>query len=411
MFCYLDEIVENSESDEYSRDESLQSNSIDYQSESSLFEEEFSFRKTRRFYPELKLFHLFEFIKSQSYKYLIFVLFVCHYKFSFYSLLFRDSRPIWTYMKKNLIDKFSTIDLIGTLFLFNPYYNSHETINIFWIPIVEITCFLFTVPIIFFSYKNNFRMDLLFIGTFFSVIIFKIVYFLTSPNLFSCLDNNIEGDTQFYSSPLYNYTFYLIGLGFGMINYIIQKSIEEENIIEKGKTYLNYSLYLVRFYTINKVTKVLITTMIGTLILLFLFMSYPILLTLLGDVSNDVYLENFNKLIFVNLFYLLDKEFFVFALYFVFISLYSLGDNFFVDFFSHFNWTWLSRCYFSFIVICNQIINFILYGSESRTKLEIFNILFLSLSITTCTVFCSIIVHVTFEMPWKNIIKKFRKSQ
>jgi hypothetical protein len=82
-----------------------------------------------------------------------------------------------------------------------------------------------------------------------------------------------------------------------MINYIIQKSIEEENIIEKGKTYLNYSLYFVRFYKINKVTKVLITTMIGTLILLFLFMSYPILLTLLGDVSNDVHLENFNKLI------------------------------------------------------------------------------------------------------------------
>jgi hypothetical protein len=416
LLCYLDEIVENSsELNETSININVNSNcnQIPQEIKSMLNKDQDLFSNTtiREEYKELKLIHLLRFILYQGYKYLLFILFVCYFKFSFYDIvnLFITPSPMWVYLKKNIIDKMTNWDFLGTLLLFHPYTCSDsETLNIFWIAESEITFFILTTVIVFICYKKNFRMDWLFLILYILLFSYKIYFYFylnIYPILYPALGNYTDRHASFYQSPIYNYTFFITGVFFGMVNYVIQKSVNENSIKSSGKKYLKFPMYFVKFYKENRSMKVIAITVLGLAIILFMAMSYPILYTLIGKGEEDPYLELFNSHKELNLFYLLDTELFIIILMTVFTSLFILGDNFFVDFFSHDYWSFISRSYYSFILICDIMIIYIFYQSETRIKLEIFNILFFSLFTVSCIVCSSIFIHITLETPYKKLSK------
>lgn len=414
LLCYLDEIVENSETNETLINvvNNSQSNQSPQEIKSLFNKDQDLFSNTiREEYKDLKLIHLLRFLFYQGYKYILFILFVFYFKFAFYDIvnLFVTPSPMWVYLKKNIVDNMTNWDLLGTLLLFNPYTSSDsETINIFWIAESEITFFLFTTVIVFICYKKNFRMDWIFLILYFALISYKIYFFfnLNESSLFyPALGNYTDRHPVFYQSPIYNYTFFITGIFFGMVNYVIQKSINEACIKSSGKRYLKFPMYFVKFYKENRSLKVIAITVLGLAIILFMTMSYPILYSLIGLGEEDPYLTKFNSLQSLNLFYLLDTELFIFIIMTVFTSLFILGDNFFVDFFSHDYWSYISRSYYSFILLCDITILYIFYESESRIKLEIFNILFFSLFTVSCIVCISIFIHIIIEVPYKKLSK------
>lgn len=248
-------------------------------------------------------------------------------------------------------------------------------------------------------------MDIYFGIVFFVLVVYKFLkWYEKSVLIYPSVGNYTDGQAWFYLSPLYNYPFFIIGIFFGMINYVIQKSYTKSMIKETGKYYLSIPLCFLNLYKENRNTKVISISILGMAAILFLIISYPILFSITADYS-DKYLSVLNSNFYVNLFYLFDSEIFIVVFMVVFISLFILGDNFFVDFFSHEYWTFLSRSYFTYILICDQAIIYIFYQSESRIKLEIFNILFFSLFTVSLIVVTSIFVHIVFEMPFKRLNK------
>ena len=83
-------------------------------------------------------------------------------------------------------------------------------------------------------------------------------------------------------------------------------------------------------------------------------------------------------------------------------------------------WFFFTKSYFSFIIVCNPVILFIFYESETVVKLTIFNVyLYYFINLVFIAVI-TILVYIVIELPLKKIFKylannylqsKFRKNQ
>ena len=84
-----------------------------------------------------------------------------------------------------------------------------------------------------------------------------------------------------------------------------------------------------------------------------------------------------------------------------------LNNNFYVKIFSHDYWGIISRAYFLYMLTIFSNIVYVLYVSESRIKLEFFNILFFSLFTVVILLIYTFIGFIFLELPLKKLNKLF----
>ena len=92
--------------------------------------------------------------------------------------------------------------------------------------------------------------------------------------------------------------------------------------------------------------------------------------------------------------------------FFVFASFFS-GDSFVISVLEHEYWAVISRPYFSFLVMINWICYYVFYQTESRVKIEIFNIVFFATLIGILMVVVNMLSFVFIEIPLKKVNKMF----
>jgi hypothetical protein len=105
----------------------------------------------------------------------------------------------------------------------------HYLIDYFWMPINEIIFFIFGTILITIGYKCKLRIDyaiiiiviLLYIGK----IIFYYAYFHLKENIYTTLYYYIFDYGQMMLNPIFNLSYYLIGMYFGLINYTVEKGV------------------------------------------------------------------------------------------------------------------------------------------------------------------------------------------
>ena len=104
-------------------------------------------------------------------------------------------------------------------------------------PINEIFFFLFGTILISLGYKYKLRIDFIIIGIIVAFFIIKIFIFcFKSGKSYTTIDYYIFNFGIVLLNPLYNISYFLIGMYFGLINYSIQKGITKiykENRYEK----------------------------------------------------------------------------------------------------------------------------------------------------------------------------------
>jgi hypothetical protein len=371
---------------------------------------------SKKILEKLRFSHLSKFLLSQSYKYILYVLVIFFFKYSFYELpnLFVNPGTMWVYLKLNIIDKMSFYDLLATIFLLRPIIISGEEIYFsFWLSQNEILYYIFSSIVIFLCFKKNWRMDIFFLITFNLIIVYRLTFyfFLSENKIYPILGDYYDGKLNFFLSPIYNYSFFIIGIYFGLVNYVFQNTYNEETIKMTGRTYLNSAVYFKKFFRTSTSTKTVASMIFGSGAVVFLSLSYPIFYTILSEGTQDKYLGNFHSIKALNIFYLFDNEIFILVALTVLFGLFILRNNFFLDFFSHAYWRFITRSYFSYILICDMSILFIFYQSEMQIKLEIFSILFFSLFFAFFTALVSFIFHIFFEIPFKRLTKKFLESE
>jgi hypothetical protein len=125
-------------------------------------------------------------------------------------------------------------DLLGYKhFLINPTkLADKELIDYFWVPFNDIFCFFFGIILITIGYKFKLRIDIMILVlisiTFIGKVIFSYVYVNNNEEneknkkLYSTLYYYLFDYGKYMTNPLFNISYFLIGLYFGLMNYALQ---------------------------------------------------------------------------------------------------------------------------------------------------------------------------------------------
>ena len=115
-------------------------------------------------------------------------------------------------------------------------------------------------------------------------------------------------------------------------------------------------------------------------------------------------MNNYKKNVISQILMLIDADIYVFAINSMALSLYIKKDNLINDILSHNFWSIFNRFYFSYILIVNPIILYILYANETKIIFNISNCLLYSFIYGILIFPISILVYIIFELPLKKII-------
>jgi hypothetical protein len=422
FICFMDGRVENEEEINRQRE-----NKILEQNEEKKDINNSSNSNTNSFYRQLRkssekliinrndlisFKNVLTFYGMQLNKYLIYILFTCFILFSLNRIiiLIDDSLPIWNFFNEKMINsvkksKYLIIPLITGFksYLIHEISNKDETIlDYFHLVFQEIIYFIISTIIIFIGYKKNLRIDRFFKLTFILLIIFRIVYYIKKgmddKNYFS-----LQEYGKFYTSLIYNYTFYIIGIHFGMINYAIQKGYSFRDCSTQNKVYLIHSLRILRSAKKRSKKCLYIIAIISAVILILsIFLQQFIISFYDLDEINEM--KNYKKNIFSQILMFIDSDIFVFVINIMALSLYIKGDNIINNILCHNFWFIFNRFYFSYILLINPIILYIIYINETKI---IFNFSTIILYCFICGIvvyFLTILVYITFELPFKKLI-------
>jgi hypothetical protein len=362
---------------------------------------------------EIQFKSLLYFIFLQLHKYILYLFALVFFRFSYYTLiaLLYSPGPIWVYLRTQYMDNFSNYRLISMLFLvFNFSKKTYFIYDIYWIIINEIFYFITFSLIIFYCFRKNCRLDIIIIWLFILAVSLKvgfcifIYYFKGDPNYFNpaVVFYPTEGNA-ITKNPFYNMPSYLIGLFFGLVNYCFQKSV----YLEEGKNLLKKFLYLPclfrSFFQKYQFLKVLLTALIFTAFFFLINSSYVIIYR--NFFKHDVYMNEFYRNLGVIIIFSVDIEFAILFMWMIIIPLFLTGDNFIINFFKHDYWNFISRPYFIFLILNKLITVYIFYQSESRIKLELFNIIFFTLLVLIINMIICCVFYILYEVPLKKLNK------
>jgi hypothetical protein len=400
-------------------------NMVDLKQNTNESKEESQYRKFRIFTansnisPKLSLSYaeycnklpysaFYKFFLSQSYKYLYFILVTMIFKYSLYYLVFilYHPGPIWVYLKQVIIDSYTWKYILSSLLLISTYHPSLSSPNdLYLMAACEINYFIYGTLLIFFTYKKTYRLDiiitiLLFIFTFGKFFLF--VFLIQQKLLFPALSFHPQDLYYIFKNPFYNCSTFFIGAFFGMMNYCIQKSISLDNLHEENKLFLSWPCKILQFYRNRSASCIILMSILEGLLFLTLTLGFLIIYQF-GFSQNDPYMNEFYHNFWVNVYFVFDVDFAVLLVWLCVFPLTIIGTNSFISFLTHDFWNFLTNPYWSMLMLQNLFILFFFYQSESRIKLELFNLIFFSLLILVILTFLCSFFYLIYEIPMKKL--------
>ena len=359
------------------------------------------------------IFIILEFYKKQSHKYLIFIFTLLFLRYSLYNfirsiniLFYSGNGPLWENFGKT-INETSFIDFILSIFCCLPFiYEEGKNFLIYLWPVYnEFLFFIFSSLIIFLCYKFKFGFDIFFYIIIILNFILKLFFFIINydekfryTNLYIYLNN--FGYISII--PLYNYVYYVIGMFFGMFQYIILKGLDnniEGKKIYKEKPYLKNFIKLINF--IKSFNDYLYIKII--IIIIFLFLPIiPLFFNLYAFRKNDTNLYNNN---FYNFILLFDVEFVIICLFILsFINYINSLSEKINKFLTHNIWSIGNKLYLTLIIQINLITLYIFYQSESSIIFNPYNCILYSFLTSFIAFISSCFVYILIELPLKKIV-------
>jgi hypothetical protein len=381
----------------------------------------------------------FNFIFRQIHKFCIFCLsFVfIRYLIPLVFSLSTKGAPITIYFIENIMEKINMefTNIIPFYNLINIYIDENSgknmndegnnkdkedkilITNFFSIYAGEFYFFIICSLIIFFCYKKNLCLDIILIILILIFSILKVILvctLLTYPekdlkgNYISSSDNPgmffYDSDYQkLFYQPLYNFNYFLIGMIFGIVNYVLQLGLYKSNSNDKKMPLINFARVILRYCDYKTLKNKLvflfsIIFFIGTLI------AFPLcFVNFQEDFVN--YPHNLN--VFYKILGSIDTDLFIFIFHFFLMSCYVSGRNFIFKMFNYKLWTSINKLYYSVIIIAPIVIYIIIYKNESQINLFP-SCPFIYSTISGLHIFLgAFFIFIFFELPYKKLIKLF----
>ena len=183
-------------------------------------------------------FCFFKFLALQSYKFILLIIAVIYLRFCLYyidTIFIKINNPISEAFDEELRqnNKGYFFNLISFLF-----YNIRDDKELFsnesafmpylYLPINEIFLFIVGIALISLGYKFKLRVDIIIIISFIVIYLFKFIFFIAylyKKEMYSTLYFYLRGYGIFMLNPLFNLPSFLVGMYFGLVNFTIQKGI------------------------------------------------------------------------------------------------------------------------------------------------------------------------------------------
>ena len=191
----------------------------------------------------------FKFLILQSYKFILLICVVIYLRYCLYyiDVLFSNVSYPMSELFHNVLednnDKFF-YNLLSFLF-YNCqedelFTNESAIIQYLYLPINEIFLFIVGIALISFGYKFKLRFDIIIIISFILIYLFKLLFFilyLYKREIYSTLYFFMRGYGVLMLNPIFNLPSFLIGMYFGLVNYTIQRGINNLSKVDKYKEY------------------------------------------------------------------------------------------------------------------------------------------------------------------------------
>jgi hypothetical protein len=231
--------------------------------------------------------------------------------------------------------------------------------------------------------------------------VFKIIFCLFLGDFYPTIFYYFFDYGKLMTNPIFNLSYFLIGMFFGSINFTIQKGIVVSNINEsneiKNKPYLIIPCKIVNYY--KSCSYFLISFYVFFQIIIAIFISCSIYIFI--DEEPDKMINNS----FLNKFLIFDNEIYVIIIHSIALIFYIKGLNLINDFLSNNFWLMLNKFYFTYILIINVIILYVIYMSDARILFSDINIILYSLVCGTFLFIFSIYIYAFIELPFKKMLK------
>ena len=194
---------------------------------------------------EPRLYFL-KFVFLQSYRYILLIFFIIIIRYPLYYIVFlmrQTKRPTWEVFKY-FIDKEK--NYLIRFFTFLLYLNEDDSsmkqklIFYYYIPINEVIFFIFGTALISLGYKFKLRIDIIIFVLILLLYLLKVLlYIIIQDKVYTTNDYYLFDYGLYQIHPLFNLSYFLIGIFFGLINYSIQKGITD---LEEKNDYKNIFL-------------------------------------------------------------------------------------------------------------------------------------------------------------------------
>ena len=335
------------------------------------------------------------FLGNEVYKYFLpfYVVYNSHspiVNYIYQTYFLRLGHPGWNYIYiGNFLDLFTKTE--GFLMM-----------QLFCIPMSELNYFVACSAIIFICYKKKWRLDIIILLTFIGFMIFKIVYITVdlkgrNPGMFYT-DTYYQ---KFFFNPIYNFNYYLIGMFFGILNYVIQNGLTKKQII-KERPFIKWPLFLLKYSDYQK-NKNYIHFIFIVIIMLFFLIIFPLLFAI--DFKDII--ENNEPNSFFIIMSLIDVELFLYCFYFCLLTCYVSGRNIIFKIFNASLSSYGMKLSFWIVFAVPTLTYTILYGNESNIDLSFFMVLFYGAITLINSSFMALLFFFILEMPYKKLTKLY----
>lgn len=377
------------------------------------------FKPKKKDPDSISLYCLYFFYRAQLYKIILVILSIFFIKYVLFVIFdfFEIPGPALISFRNNLIDGISYSEIFGRIFQylnFKVLISKEETTNysgqngknmcvvfLFWPIINELFFFIFTVPIVFVTYKL--KKNLLYILSILAafIIILRIILFSVSTGeekMYSTLFYYV-GDYYglFACNPIINYSSFLIGCIFGYFYYLSQRIQDDKEYLGRSNNIIYFFRYQNKnlYYIINS-----ILTFVLFILIFFEQIFFNVSLFTRGDeFSLYSYLSNF----FINYFYLIDNDLFLCIFHYLMFSLFCKNENFLMKYLSKDMWEISLKIYLSFSLFVNFLIIFIMEKTQTKINIQLFSILYYGV-LSWCILFIvTYIFSILFEIPFKRM--------
>ncbi len=404
----------------------------------------------KEFIP-IPFYYIIRFIIYQIHKYFIFILIILFTKYSMYYIQFSNVTPIWKFLYETVFEKTNKFQLIFQFTLIRPFFfkieypsiifivdstfNDNSTLNetnildtipsnvtkeqdsnirstfldYYWVFTNEIIFFILGVFIIYFFYntKKNHLKTSFFVYEGIILALRIVIMILFDFSTIEYLSN--YGYGQIFKNPLFNFNYYLIGIYFGMVNYIIEKKLTPTVVSDENKEFLLSPSYTVKSFrkSQNKSFSLKYSS-IGYIIIPLFCLSHFLFSFTKKTLSQIIFEGGVTKWL-LNIFYCIDIELGILSFFFISIFQFNKGNNFVHSFLSFHYWIRYHKLYYSYLVTLPSVSLFFLYQIESRISLSFSNIIFYSVIIGIIAQIIASFTFIFFEMPYKRLIKLLYK--